>query len=140
MLNHVRVTRETTSDRFSKAVKSFDIFGQSFKLKLDNRMEVQRSFMGSFCSLLLFLMLGAFVYSKVLIMKENREVDIYTTQRNDVFDTEYKFSSEQGLMMAAALTTYDSSTEIEEDPTYGELIIKHYGWGYDDSEIGSASN
>ena len=40
--------------------------------------------------------------------------------------------------MAAALTEYDSNTEFIEDPRYGELIIEHYGWGYEEF-IGSKS-
>lgn len=40
--------------------------------------------------------------------------------------------------MAAALTVYDSNTTVVEEPRYGELIIEHYGWGYNDT-IGSQS-
>ena len=31
--------------------------------------------------------------------------------------------------MAAALTEYDSNTEIVELEEYGELVIEHHGWG-----------
>ena len=41
-----------------------------------------------------------------------------------------KFSPEEGFFVAAALTAYDSETEIIEVPElYGELVIEHYGWG-----------
>ena len=33
---------------------------------------------------------------------------------------------------------YDSNTEIIESPEYGELIIEHYGWGYE-GELASGS-
>ena len=48
------------------------------------------------------------------------------------------FTSEQGLFIAAALTEYDENTEIIEDSRYGELVIDHYGWGYEEA-IGSKS-
>ena len=41
-----------------------------------------------------------------------------------------KFTPQEGLFVAAALTAYDSETEpIEIPELYGELVIEHYGWG-----------
>ena len=48
----------------------------------------------------------------------------------NAFDYSDKFSAEEGLFIAAAITEYDSNTEIVEEERYGELIIEHYGWGY----------
>ena len=43
------------------------------------------------------------------------------------------------MFIAAALTEYDSNTErIEVPEKYGELVIEHYGWGYDDGVISNA--
>ena len=54
------------------------------------------------------------------------------------FDFMKNFDTEQGFFVAAALTEYDSNREIIEKPEYGELIIEHYGWGYE-GELGSRS-
>ena len=45
------------------------------------------------------------------------------------------FGPEQGFYVAAALTEYDSNTEIIEEAKYGELVIEYNGWGYSD-ELG----
>ena len=57
----------------------------------------------------------------------------------NLIDYGERFNTEQGFFVAAAITEYDSNTEIVEKPEYGELIIEHYGWGYSDEKIGSGS-
>ena len=54
----------------------------------------------------------------------------------NAFDYTDKFSAAQGLFIAAAITEYDSNTKVLEEAKYGELVIKHLGWGESD-EIGS---
>ena len=48
---------------------------------------------------------------------------------------DYKFGADDGFFVAAALTAYDSNEEITEEERYGELVIEHYGWGYDEKFI-----
>ena len=55
----------------------------------------------------------------------------------NAFDYSDKFSAAEGLFIAAAITEYDSNTEVLEEAKYGELIIKHLDWGHTD-EIKSA--
>ena len=57
------------------------------------------------------------------------------------FDFNYKFDATQGLFVAAALTEYNSNTEIIEEPEkYGELVLGQYGWGNDDALESSSNN
>ena len=51
----------------------------------------------------------------------------------DAIDYNEKFDSSKGFFVAAALTAYDNETEVIEDPTYGELVIEQFGWGYEES-------
>ena len=44
-----------------------------------------------------------------------------------------KFTAQDGLFLAAALTKFDSETESIEDWRYGELVISKFGWGYSGS-------
>ena len=52
------------------------------------------------------------------------------------FTHDEKFTAEEGLFVAAAITEYDSNTEIIEESRYGELVIEHYGWGCSEDGIG----
>ena len=56
----------------------------------------------------------------------------------NAFDFTDQFNASHGLFIAAALTLYDSDKEVLEDPKYGKLVIKHYGWGNDD-ELAAAN-
>ena len=48
---------------------------------------------------------------------------------------DYKFKGQDGLFIAAALTMYNTDTEILEDKSYGELTIEHFGWGNSEANI-----
>ena len=47
----------------------------------------------------------------------------------DAISFDYKFDSDDGFFVAAALTAYDEEEDIIEEERYGELVIEHYGWG-----------
>ena len=79
-----------------------------------------------------------FLYAKAITLLTRGDVDIFTAEREDGIDYNYKFSAkDNGFFVAAAITEYNSNTTVTEEPRYGELIIEHYGWGYKDEEIGS---
>lgn len=73
-----------------------------------------------------------FTYTKVITIVEKNDVDIMSALMENAIDHSEKFSYEDGFFVAAALTAYDSNTEVVEEERYGELIIEHYGWGYGD--------
>ena len=75
--------------------------------------------------------MSIFLYTKVLTWRGKKDVDIMSALVENEFDYEKRFDTESGFFVAAALTEYDSNTEIIEKPEYGELIVEHYGWGYD---------
>ena len=56
----------------------------------------------------------------------------------NVIDFNQKFTVEDGLFIAAAISEYDSNPEVIEEARYGELILEHYGWGNSD-DLGVAS-
>ena len=59
-----------------------------------------------------------------------KDVDVIERVVESFFDDSERFSaSSDGFFVAAALTHYDSNTEILESPEYGELLLEHYGWG-----------
>lgn len=59
--------------------------------------------------------------------------------QEDAYTYNDTFTSNEGLYIAAALSEYDSVTEMIEKPEYGELVIEHYGWGYSATELGVQS-
>ena len=112
-----------------------DIFGENFVMKLDEDKEKNYSFMGMLLSFIFLATLSVFTYSKSLAWQEKQDVDVMGAIVENAFDYSDKFSAEEGLFIAAAITEYDSNTERLEEAKYGELVIKHLGWGQSD-EIG----
>lgn len=107
-------------------------------MKIDGSKVFLKSHFGSVLSIVLFLTTMLFIYTKFVTIIEKNDVDIFYSLMENALDYNDRFTSEDGFFMAAALTEYDSNTEVIEDSRYGELIIEHYGWGYADS-IGSKS-
>ena len=79
-----------------------------------------------------------FIYTKMLTWHGKKDVDIMSALLENEINYIERFNTEKGFFIAAAITEYDSNTEIIEKPEYGELILEHYGWGYSDG-IGSGS-
>ena len=108
-------------------------------MKLDGAKVDQKSYMGAVLTILLYLTTLLFTYTKFKTLHEKNDVDIMSALIEGAIDHTEKFTSENGFFVAAALTEYDSNTEIIEEEKYGELIIEHFGWGYEEG-IGSGSN
>ena len=107
-------------------------------MKLDGGIVDQKSYMGSFLTVVITLVTLVFFYTKVQVLKDKSDVDIMSALLENDISYEEKFTYQDGFFVAAALTEYDSNTTMLEEPRYGELIIEHYGWGYNDT-IGSQS-
>ena len=113
-------------------IKSIDQFGQAYRMKLNESEMKKFSFMGAMLTIMLFTMLLTFAISKLLAWKHKKDVDIMGAIVENAFDYTFKFGADKGFFVAAALTEYNSNTEVLEDSRYGELIFEHYGWGASD--------
>ena len=119
--------------------KGFDEFSEQASLNLGNDLgDKYRSCMGACLSALIFGITSVFLYSKIMVLYHSSDVTIMMSTQEDALTHDYKFTAEDGLFLAAALTEYDSNTEVIEDPRYGELVIEHYGWGNDGLKAGSS--
>lgn len=63
-------------------------------------------------------------------------MDILTTLNEDALTSDDIFTYRNGLNIAAAFTAYDGEMEWMLDPSYGEIVFKHFSWG-EDPEDGS---
>ena len=94
-------------------------------------MAAKKSYFGSSLSIILVLITTFFWQMKVITLIEKRDIDVMSATMVDAIDYIEKFDASKGFFVSAAITAYDDETAIIEDPTYGELIFEHYGWGYD---------
>ena len=89
--------------------------------------------MGAFLSIIVLLVSSFFLYSKAMVLYKVSDVTIMMRQLEGALTYNDKFTAENGLFLAAALTEYDSNTELLEEERYGELVISKYGWGNDEN-------
>ena len=105
-------------------------------MKINDGDDQLRSFCGAFLSFILISVTMVFLYSKAMVLIKGTDVTIIGNYAEGAYTFNDTFTANEGLFISAALTKYDSNTEIIEEKRYGELVIEQYGWGYE-GEFGS---
>ena len=95
----------------------------------------QPSFVGSIFSLMVFGTVLSYAILKVQNLMEKKDVDILSTVEEFHFEELDLFTTKQGLQIAVAFTGFNSNTEYELDPAYGELIFNRIEWSVTDETI-----
>ena len=54
---------------------------------------------------------------------------IMVSERDNFFDSDFAFTTDDGLMLAFGLTDYDDNYEMIDEPDYGELKAYYKTWG-----------
>ena len=117
---------------FSEKFKQQDIFGESFAQKLNGDNTVVQSYVGSVCTLMIFLVTILYALQKMDVIISKKDVDILSTVKEGFFDDDYVFSHENGLGIAVAFTGYNNEREWSLDPSYGNLVFNSFSWGVSD--------
>ena len=73
--------------------------------------------MGAILSLVVFAMTSVFLYSKVMVLYKKTDITIMMNQLEGALTFEDKFGPDDGFFVAAALTEYNSETEVLEERT-----------------------
>ena len=120
----------------SERIKGWDEFAEDPKLKLTKDKDNMGTYMGTLLTGMMYLITMIFLYSKAMVLYKETDITVTRNDSEGFFSYEDKFSNDDGLFIAAAITEYDSETENIEDKTIGELTVNHYGWGYE-GELGS---
>ena len=55
------------------------------------------------------------------------------SKRDNFFETDYEFKTDDGLQIAFGITAYDENYESIENPDYGDLKAYYKTWGFEDA-------
>ena len=113
-----------------KKFKGLDEYSESAGLRLgydDNDSYV--SYMGALLTCIVSILTAVYSYDKIMVLAHGKDVTIIMNTIESAYSTEDTFSADDSFFIAAALTAYDSNTEIIEEKKYGELVIEHQVWG-----------
>ena len=108
----------------------FVMFGQSFKMRMEeNNMKINSIF-GAISTLQLIAIVAFYASLKADVLFNKKDVDVLSTINEFVYDEKFEFNYEKhGFNFAVAFTAYDNEQEWILDPTYGELVFNTYYWG-----------
>lgn len=107
------------------------------KVDFEQAGPAYKSYMGAAVSIIFILLSATFLYKKLTVLVQNSHIMVTSKLLEDVISQDEKFSNEQGLFVAAALTEYNNESEPIDDPLYGKLSFSRYSW---DSRGGSIAS
>ena len=85
---------------------------------------------GALVSILVLFSVISFTTLKAEVLIYRKDVDVLSTINDRFFTPDDVINYEEnGFNIAAAFTSYDTSEEDILDPSFGELVFKHYYWG-----------
>ena len=97
---------------------------------MDEETSVKKSYLGACLTILALITTFLFFFAKTQSLHNRYDVDILTSTAENAVSVDDKFDTSRGFYVTAALTYYDSETEVLEDPDkYGELVAEHFQWG-----------
>ena len=85
-------------------------------MKLEGSQMYKHSHMGTVLTLILIMIITVFGYTKIKTIEEKNDVDIFSALIEGGIDYNFNFTADDGLFVAAALSSYDHSIlEVEEN-------------------------
>ena len=86
-----------------------------------------RSLAGAIFSLLTFLLVISYAAYKIVDLMQFNDYTLQLAEKEKFYETEVSLSPSDGFNLAAAVTAYDGSDEIIEDPSIGtvKMYIKY---------------
>ena len=61
------------------------------------------------------------------------DTSVQVSTQDNFFETDFEFTTEDGLMIAFGITAYDDNYESIEDADYGDLKAFYKTWGFEDA-------
>ena len=98
-------------------------------MNLGGGQEDKRSICGGLGSLVVFITMIFYAYTKADVLYTKRGVDILSAVNDSYFSPDYVFNHDNGLNFAVGFTAYDSNREEILEPEIGEIIFNLYSWG-----------
>ena len=98
-------------------------------MTIDDDTTVAQSYLGSLCSLMIFLLTVLYAYQKMDVLIEKKDVDVLSATKQLVFTEDDIFTYDNGFNIAVAFTSFNNNEEWELDPAYGTLVFNSLEWG-----------
>ena len=120
----------------SETLKSIDNFSFSRVIAMDRNVLAVRSTTGAFCTLIMFMLVGAFSLLKLNNLVYQRDIYLTNMPEDNYFDDSSQFGLEDGLAIAVAFVDYwAENLSDEEISKYIDIQIGTTAWGIDENEV-----
>ena len=110
-----------------------DQFGEGYALNLDREKSQMTSYCGVCGSIFLLVIILIYGFQKADVLINKKDVNILQTKKSLHFNAWDKFTYNDGLNVAVALTAFDAEEGWILEKKYGELVIAEYSWGTDEN-------
>lgn len=118
-----------TCDKIFSKLLGLDMYRTPFLFFLPDHKEQYRTFLGAFLTILTLMMTIFFGSYKSFVLFSLADYKIMEINSHYFYPASREMGLDQGFKISAAITAFDGSSEIIEDPEIGKLefYIKHWG-------------
>ena len=126
--NSYRVQEISRCDRCQKSSLVFDMYRKPFRLLLPDEKPQYRTLVGAVLTIFTLIITLSYTSWKLLVMFEQTEFKIQAHDQENYYDFEEEFGTNEGFALAAAITSYDGSSEDITDYSIGRFIFVKKEW------------
>ena len=120
---------------FSESVKSLDVFYQDIEILFDNGKPKLQTQCGVVLGLFMMMLLFSQVWTKAEIMLNYKQNQIQEPTKENYFDNDYKYDSQDGWRVAFGVTGYGGELDSSPfDESIGTMQAFQTVWGENDKD------
>ena len=123
---------------FEQKVLAFDLYEKPFDFLMPDHRGKYRSLLGSLLSVITFTLVLGYAGYKFIDLIEYNDYKLMKIVQENAYDMREPFGSRDGFQLAAAITSYNSNTEPEEDPEIGTIKLIKKTWDVEDIDSGGS--
>ena len=117
-----------TCGNLKQKVLAIDLFDQPFYFMMPDHRDRYRTILGAFLSVITFTLILGYGMYKITDLIDYKDFKLLKFEKENFYDMREPFTNKDGLMIAAAITGYNSNTVPVEDPEVGEIKFYQKLW------------
>ena len=132
--SHALEEGDFSCGNLKQKVLAIDLFDQPFYFMMPDHRDRYRTILGAVLTIITFILILGYGLFKITDLLEYKDFKLLKFEKENFYDMREPFTNKDGLMVAAAITGYNSNTEPVEDPEVGEIKFYQKLWDVANTE------
>ena len=117
--------KNNACDKVGEIILDRDAFGEGFAFTLPNGKEKYTTWCGVLFTAIIYALIVLYGVMKLGKVTGYADTQIIESKEDSFFDSDYIWSSQDGMQFAFGITAYDDNEEAIEDLDYGQVVARY---------------